>query len=818
MAQAKSESKNHFLNGGGEMGEMIRSYNWSDTPLGHPDQWPLSLRTTLGIVLHSAFPMFLFSGKDLICFYNDAFRPSLGVEGKHPAIGKKGKEVWTEIWDFVGPMIEGVMAKGEPVYFEDQLIGYFRNGKIEDIYWTFSYSPAYGDDGKVDGVFVTCTETTSKVQMLKSLEESEQRFRVMAESTEILIALSDETGGATYFNKAWSSFTGRSEQELLRFGWADLLHDDDKQPFLDVYLRALEMKEPFTGEFRILNREGEYRWLLAKGPVRKSSDGSFAGYISSGIDITERKIVEKQLQDSEQRVRSIVESAPFPIGVYVGREMRIALLNQSIMDVWGKGYDIVGKLYSEVLPELENQEIFEQLDKVYTTGIPFHARNQRVDLVVNGKLQPYYFNYSFTPLHDAEGKIYGVMNTAAEVTDLHLAKQMVEQSERNFRNMILQAPVAMCILTGPEHVVEIANELMLELWGKPTESVMHKPIFVGLPDAKNQGLEQVMANVYKTGETFMASEMPVMLLRKGKQETVYQNFVYEPYKDSEGTILGVLAITIDVTAQVVARQKIEEIVAARTKELELANKDLQQSNADLAQFAYIASHDLQEPLRKIMTFSQMLETSLGDNINTQARNYFNKINNSSLRMHTLIRDVLTYSELTKKEGMYAPVDLYQIIENIKADFELLIEQKKASIVFKRLPTIEAIPLQMSQLFGNLISNALKFVKKDVDPVVTITVLKPTNEELNRSALPENVEYCKIQVSDNGIGFKQEYAEQIFNIFQRLHRKSDFEGTGIGLAMCKKIALNHHGDINANGSSEEGAVFNVILPVKQNLKT
>ncbi|MFB0497205.1 PAS domain S-box-containing protein [Mucilaginibacter sp. OAE612] len=264
------------------------------------------------------------------------------------------------------------------------------------------------------------------------------------------------------------------------------------------------------------------------------------------------------LEISEHRLRSVVASAPFPIGVYTGREMRIELANQSIMDVWGKGNDVSGKTYAEVLPELAGTGIYEQLDGVFTTGVPFHTRAQRVDLVVDGRLQPFYFNYSFTPLFDQQGRIYGVMNTAAEVTDMVLARQQVEQSERNLHNMILQAPVAMCIMLGPEHVISVANPLIIELWGKPEAGVMNKPIFEALPDARGQGLEQVLADVYQNGETFRASEMPVHLLRKGRPETVYQNFVYEPYRNANGEVLGVIAITIDVTEQVLARLQSEE--------------------------------------------------------------------------------------------------------------------------------------------------------------------------------------------------------------------------------------------------------------------
>ena len=637
----------------------------------------------------------------------------------------------------------------------------------------------------------------------------------MAENSNILIAMSNETKNAIYFNKAWTDLTGREMEDLLAFGWADLIHEEDRDEFVNIYLDAFDKQQPFTGEFRILNKEGNYTWLLAKGLQRFLSDGSFAGYISSCVDITDRKQVEKAFSETEQRLRTLVENAPFPIGVYIGREMQVALANEAIIKVWGKGPDVIGKKFGDVLPELDNQEVLKQLDQVFVTGVPFHIRHQHLDLEVDGKLQPFYFNYSLTPLFDEAGKVYGVMNTGADVTDLNLAKQKVEQSERNFRSMILQAPVAMCILLGPEHIIEVANKMMIELWGKPAGDVLHKPVFEALPDARAQGLEQLLSSVYNTGVAFSANEHPVELVRNGVLETVYQNFVYEPYRSADGSILGVLAISVDVTAQVIARQKIEEIVAERTQELATANAELQRSNEELAQFAYIASHDLQEPVRKIGTFSQMLEQSL-THIEEKPKKYIEKINDATSRMTLLIRDVLAYSELSKQNDVFvSQVNLQQIAANTQTDFELLIEQTGAKVSFANLPTIEAIPLQMTQLFGNLLSNSLKFIKAGTPPEITVTATVLSEEEAASFGieLSGNL-YYNITFRDNGIGIAPEDAERIFNIFQRLHGKMEYAGTGIGLALCKKIAQNHHGCISAAASSREGAVFNIVLPAKQ----
>jgi PAS domain S-box-containing protein len=520
-------------------------------------------------------------------------------------------------------------------------------------------------------------------------------------------------------------------------------------------------------------------------------------------------------EERVQELRSLIEAAPFPIGVYEGPEMRIRMVNQAIIDVWGKGADLVGKSYFEVLPELENQEIYPLLLNVFKTGEAFHAKNERVDIKVNGRLQTFYFNYSFTPLFDDTGNVYGVMNTAADVTDLNVTKIKMAQSQENFRNLIMQAPVSMCLMLGPSHTVEVANEHMINLWGKDREEVMFKPIFDGLPDAREQGLEAVLAKVFSSGETFTASEMPVHLIRFGQPDVVYQNFIYEPYIDGSGEILGVIAITNDVTEQVLARQKVEELIEVRTEMLLQSNESLARSNADLAQFAYIASHDLQEPLRKISMFSQMLEDNAGPKMDSRSQEQLRKISRSALRMQALVKDVLAYSQLNKSIDTFIITNLNDVLEGVMSDFELIIEEKGAVIEVFKLPAIPGQPLQLAQLFSNLIGNALKFQNAHSSPKISITSDSIGKEESTKLGLNDNIDYVKIIVSDNGVGFMPEQADKIFNIFHRLHSKTQFEGTGIGLSICKKIVDNHNGVINADGSSERGARFNIYLPLYMN---
>ena len=819
MSLQKVKGNNfNFIQGGGEMGEITRSVDWNATTLGTPDKWSPSLRTTLGILLHSAFPMFLFWGKQLTCFYNDAFRPSLGASGKHPAVGKNGREVWEEIWEFIKPLIDQVISTGEPVWFEDQLLPIFRNGKMEDVYWTFSYSPVYDDDGEINGVFVTCTETTRKVQTIQKLIETENHFKnLIREATVGIVVLIGEEMIVEVANDAYGKLINYNHLELIGKPLFDII------PESEPYFRHLLENVRTSGEpyylydhpYFILTNEVKKEGFLniVYQPYRKG-DGKIEGVMALCHDVTEQVLARKKVERNELRVRALVENVPFPIGVYIGAEMTIELANQTILDIWGKGNDVIGKRYTEILPELESQEIFGQLQNVFTQGTPFHARNQRVDLVAQGKTHTYYFNYSFTPLYDLEGQIYGVMNTAADVTELNLAKIKVEESGKNLRNIIVKAPVAMCIFTGPQFVVEIANERMIELWGTSFSNVMNKPIFEGLPEAKNQGFEQMLTGVFTTGEAASAQGAPVVLPRNNRPEMVYVNYLFEAYREANNEISGIIAVATDVTDQVIARKQIEKVVAERTKELAEANNNLQKSNAELAQFAYIASHDLQEPVRKVSTFIQMLENSLSE-VDERSLNYLGKIKKSSARMLVLIRDVLAYSQLSRETEILKVVDLESVISDIQYDLELLIEQKGAEITQNGLPGIEGIPLQLSQLFANLISNALKFSRTDIKPIINITSSVFESEISTGYFIPDpGRRYYHLRVKDNGIGFEQQHAEQIFSIFQRLHGKQQYEGTGIGLALCRKIVQNHHGHIYADSTKGNGTTFHVILPEKQ----
>lgn len=259
-----------------------------------------------------------------------------------------------------------------------------------------------------------------------------------------------------------------------------------------------------------------------------------------------------------------------------------------------------------------------------------------------------------------------------------------------------------------------------------------------------------------------------------------------------------------------AHDQLEARVAERTAELARANRDLERSNGELQDFASVASHDLQEPLRKIQAFGDRLKARHGDELGPKGQDYLERMQAAAGRMQTLINDLLSFSRVTTRARPFVPVDVGGVVGEVLSDLETRIEQTGGRVEIGDLPTIDADPMQMRQLMQNLIGNALKFHREGEPPVVTIRgrVLENGDAEGWEEAM------CEITVEDNGIGFDQKYADRIFTVFQRLHGRGQYEGTGVGLAICRKIVERHNGKLAARSVPGEGTLFTMTLPIEQ----
>lgn len=275
-------------------------------------------------------------------------------------------------------------------------------------------------------------------------------------------------------------------------------------------------------------------------------------------------------------------------------------------------------------------------------------------------------------------------------------------------------------------------------------------------------------------------------------------------RDAMNRITMWVGTCTDIHDQVLLTEELEKKVRERTRSLELANIELEQ-------FAHVSSHDLQEPLRKIRTFAEMLKDNIYETTDDNSKRFLDKITATAERMSDSLKALLNFTRVQNSNN-FTQVDLNKTIAQILTDLELLIEQKGAEVIVDPLPVINAVPIQMQQLFYNLVHNGLKFSKQDEKPRIEIRARQLREEEIMElPRLQHFKQYHEITVKDNGIGFDQQYSEKIFMIFQRLHSKSEIEGTGIGLALARKVVINHGGEIYATSKPGEGTCFHIILP-------
>ena len=424
----------HFFPGGGEMGELIRNKDWSHTSIGCPDQWPQSLRNMLNVILHSRLPMFIWWGPELICFYNDAYRPGLGIDGKHPSIlGMPGPKALSEIWVVIKPLIDQVLAGGESTRSEDQLIPIYRNNRTGDVYWTFSYSPIHDDDGAIAGVLAICQETTRPLRTLQMLERSEERFR------------------------------------------------------------------------------------------------------------------------------NIVQQAPLGIVILKGPAFVIEMANQTYLDIIDrKGTDYAGKKLFDVLPEVE-EVVHPLLTKVRESGDPYYGVEFPVGIIRHGRKEESYFNFVYHPLKEPDGVVYAIMVVASDVTPSVKAKRALAESEKQFRNMVMQSPIPMTIFRGKEYIIEMANTVMFEkIWRKKEEEVIGKRVVDVFPELKEQKYIELLDKVYNTGKPYRENESPALVKGNDGLKKFYLDFEYAALLEAGGIVSGIMVTVNDVTEKVLARKKTEE--------------------------------------------------------------------------------------------------------------------------------------------------------------------------------------------------------------------------------------------------------------------
>jgi PAS domain S-box-containing protein len=375
------------------------------------------------------------------------------------------------------------------------------------------------------------------------------------------------------------------------------------------------------------------------------------------------------------------------------------------------------------------------------------------------------------------------LESSKSVLELHVQArtEQLEQLQRRYEMILNSAGEGICGL-DLEGKATFVNPTVAKLTGWPLPELLGKTereiFFYNRPASPES-----TPDANPGGEIFYRKDgtcFPVEVVRTPISENGHV----------EGSVL--------VFKEITERKQVEEALAQRAAELA-------RSNAELEQFAFVASHDLQEPLRKIQTFGDRLKAKCAETQSAEAQDYLERMQNAAARMRTLINDLLAFSRVIRSSEPFVPVDLAQIAKEALGDLEVRIEKTGAKVEVANLPTIEADPMQMRQLVLNLLSNALKFQAPGNVPMVKLTA--------RTFNVLSGEQVCELSVEDNGIGFDEKYLDKMFAVFQRLHGRSEYEGTGVGLAVCRRIVDRHHGRIAAHSRPGQGATFTITLPVQ-----
>lgn len=642
-------SSQDFLAGGGEMGKMMRSFDWSNTAVGPIETWPQSLRTAVSIVLNSAFPMFIWWGKDdLTNFYNDPYTVILGK--KHPnALGRPGKEAWAEIWDEVGPLAEQVFATGKPIFMKNLPLTMNRHGYDEQTYFTFSYSPIRDESGGIGGLYCACVETTNEIH------------------------------------------------------------------------------------------------------------------------------AEAALQTERDKLRNLFMQAPTLVMVFRGPDHVIELANQHALRVWGKKHEeeVLNKPLLKAVPELKGQGIKELLDEVYTSGKAHHGKELLVRLYGddNEKLEDMYFTFVYEPMRNPSGIIEGIMVYAYIVTDQVIARKKVEESEHNFRVMSDAVP-HMVWTIEPDGRISYINKQWAEWSGLTIEKI----------------------NTGSWNEVYHPDDLPK--LAKGWTEAFASGKLFEweyRIKNPQGGYSWFMGKTAPVYDE---KGKLIRWVGTATN-VDERKRSAQQKD----EFIGIASHELKTPVTSIKAYTQLLDLRFRKAKDERSSELVRKMDGQLNKLTLLINDLL---DVTKIEGGKLNFhkeyfDMNDLITEIVDELQRTTTKHKIYVKLGKTKLIYGDRDRLGQVLTNFITNAIKY-----SPLMNKIYVKSTLTS----------RHIQVSVQDFGVGIPNDKKDKVFERFYRVEgeKQDTYGGLGLGLYISQEIINRHQGKIWVESEAGKGSTFYFSLPL------
>jgi len=633
-------------------------------------------------------------------------------------------------------------------------------------------------------------DATERKNVEAALRESEERFRRTFELAGSGLAHVDLDGRFIRVNRRLCEMFGYSEAELVGMLVKDLSHPEDRDAVDERRKKLITGEvETLRLEKRYLRKDGGTLWMNVAIAMERDAAGRPLYAVSVLDDITARKHAEEALRESEARYRSTFELAGSGIA-HIGLDRKFIRANRRLCEILGyPEHELVGKTGRQISHPDDLDVINAQRKRLYAGEID-HVRLEKRYLRKDGSTV--WVAFSMVLERDAEGRPAYEIAIFDDITERKRAERALRESEERFRSLTQLSSDWYW-----EQDETFALRFMSQRMGEKTG--LAASAFIGRKrwdqPALNLGDEDWARHraQLERREPFREFEMERANPAGG---TRWVSVTGEPVYDENGKFRGYRGVGSDVT-----ERKLAEAELRRAHD-ELAKKaeELERSNAELEQFAYVASHDLQEPLRMVSSYTQLLARRYKDQLPAEAQEFMHFTVDGAARMKQLIEDLLAYSRVGTKGKELVPVSLEAPLKRALTNLRTAIEESGATVSAEALPTVDADEVQLAQVFQNLIGNALKFRGKAA-PRIHVGAAEQAGE-------------WQISIADNGIGIEPQYFERIFMLFQRLHAMGEYPGTGIGLAICKKVAERHGGRIWVSSTPGAGSTFHFTLPKKE----